>query len=146
MRTSVAAAVLVAAATVGAVTTVESLLDGRSQVHRARQIRRVDGRPALLRDNGDRFIGFVAAHVPPSAKIRIVQPIRPRDHDDPVPLGPAGVCGNQVYSGEYWWVVYALLPRKSVCAADGSWTVYLHVPVPNGVTYRFSPTLGVAAP
>ncbi len=144
---ALAAILLIAALCVGAVTSVRSLHDARTDVHHADTAPRVNGRLPLLNGPRDQFVDFVAGVVPPNASIRILQPLTKRAPARAPAPGPAGVCGNDVNLAAYWIFIYSLAPRPSVCGTSGSWTVYLGVPVPPGPgVHRYSATLGVRAP
>jgi hypothetical protein len=144
---ALAAILLIAALCVGAVTSIRSLHDARTDVHRADARPRINGRLPLLGGPRDQFVDFVAGVVPPNASIRILQPLTKRAPARAPAPGPAGVCGNDVNLAAYWIFVYSLAPRPSVCDTSGSWTVYLGVPVPPGTgVHRYSATLGVRAP
>lgn len=143
----VLAAVLIAVAlVVGLVTATRSLRAGHAAVARVAAQPRVNGRLALLHGDADRFVDFVRRAVPPSATVVIVQPAGPVPANQAV-TGPLGRCGNSANGGQYWLLVYELLPRAAVCSGVGAWTVYLGVPVPAGSSvHRFTATLGVQAP
>jgi len=147
LRGALGVCLLVAAVSVGAVTTVRSLDDARGTVHRVDATPRVGGRMPLFHDARDQFVHFVRGMVPADAPIRIIQPRKkPSPTSRPTP-GPPGECGNEVSGATYWLLVYFLAPRPSVCDAQGSWTIYFGVPVPPGPhVHAFSATLGVAEP
>ncbi|MDQ2750208.1 MAG: hypothetical protein M3Y44_11900, partial [Actinomycetota bacterium] len=83
---------------------------------------------------------FVAAIVPAHAKMRVVTAIQVAPGQSPV----AASCDPRNSGPAYWWFVYILAPRASVCDENARWTVYLGVAPPAGGTvYRFGPTYAV---
>ena len=124
-------------------------LTGQGTRASAVDVPRVEGLPVLRAVGPDRtrFLGFVRRLVPAGEPVRIVQQAGTRGPFEARPTGQPGVCGYATSTHAYWWLVYALSPRPSVCDRDARWTVYYGVTPPAvpppARLYRFAPRYAV---
>ena len=133
VRAGVAAVLLATALVLGATHTVHAARSARTAARANADHPRRHDRLRLLAPQQEDFLDFVRATVPQHARVRIVRPVREHGHV----VGES--CTAGVIGPAYWWIVYALAPRASVCAPDTAWTVYFGIaPPPGGTVYRFA--------
>jgi hypothetical protein len=135
-----AAGVLLAGALgLGIEHTVHQAQRARTAIVAADAHPRIGNRANLLGTQRERFLDFVRATVPEHDPVRIVLPVR-------TGAGRRGESCSPGTSGPlYWLVVYALVPRASVCGMNTTWTVYVGIdpPARTGTVYRFAPGYAV---
>ena len=108
----------------------------------ARDIPRVGAVPVLPGPKRTEFLAYVRRTVPAAESVRIVQAVTPVSPLEARAGGQPGICGYSVSRLQYFWLVYALVPRPSTCDPAARWTVYFGVPpaaVPAGVARAFAP-------
>jgi hypothetical protein len=126
----VAVALLVLAGLVGLVRLPGELSRQADAAVTARDIPRIESVPVLpsMGPKRTEFLAYVRRTVPAGDSVRIVQAVTPMSPLEARDGGEPGVCGYSVSRLQYFWLVYALVPRPSTCDRAARWTVYFGVP------------------
>ena len=141
VRWRVCAALLTISLALGLIHTAHAAHDARQFIDSENAQAHVDGQLLLFRDpEKNRFIQYVKRIVPEHDQVRIVVPVI---------HGPGGAprpeyCTSLTSGPAYWWFVYSIAPRASVCDPTAKWTVYFGIAPPPGATvHQMSPKYAV---